>query len=301
MGKSVRLIILVIGVLIAILVAATGMDYSIHSNSCELCHRKEAGYSRWLITQKGKHGFSHDQVACADCHFEGASERLLSAKIKGVGHVIRNIVPLIDPREEPVKPVVEKIPAENCRHCHRSFDKIDEMDRGDLPVSLKEIGLAMGHRKHYETANNECATCHVRSKMKEGKLQADKGVNYREYSHMTCDSCHRYVAHAYKKFEGITSSNITYDKAFRKAWVDLNKNTRWKVDIPSEESCRRCHQGKFHFQKMIFLADRIRDNNYTNCLRCHPSMTPEFFNSYKEGIKGSRIQGFKDSSETPEP
>ena len=295
MGKSVRLYIpigvLIIGVLIAILIVATGMGYSIRSNSCELCHVREAGYARWLIGQKGRYGFSHDQIACADCHFEGAVRGLLSAKIKGVGHVIKNIVPLIDPREGPVKPVVEKIPAENCRYCHFSFDKIDEMDKGDLPPSLREIGLAMGHRKHYETANNECTICHVRFKMKEGKLQEDKAVNYGEYSHMTCDSCHRYVAHAYKKFEDITFSNIPYDKAVQRAWVDLNKNTRWKVDIPSEESCRRCHNGKFHFKKMIFLADRIRDNDYTNCLRCHPSMTPEFFNRYKQTV-ASKSQKF---------
>jgi hypothetical protein len=158
------------------------------------------------------------------------------------------------------------------------------MDKADLPVTLKEIGLAMGHRKHYETANKECAICHLRHKVKGGKLQEDKGVNYREYSHMTCDSCHKYVAHAYKKFEDIASSNVSRDEARRKAWTDLNKNPRWKVDIPSEESCRRCHNGKVHFKKLIFLADKIRDNNYKNCLQCHPAMTPEFFNSYKQSL-----------------
>lgn len=279
--RGIRFLIPVAGIVIVVLVVLMGADYSVRSQSCELCHHKEAGYASWLITEKAKEGFSHDQIACADCHLEGASQGLSSAKIKGAAHVIGNIIPFIDPREpRMVNPVVEGIPSKNCIYCHVSFDKIDEMNEDDLPENLKEIGLAMGHKKHYETALNECAVCHERFKSKDGELVEDKGVNYREYSHMTCDSCHKYVAHAYKKFENLLS-NITYDEAVQNAWADLNKNRRWKVDIPSEESCRRCHSGKFHFQKRIFLADRIKDDNYKNCLKCHPSMTPKFFNEYK--------------------
>lgn len=296
--KKGRLLIPVIGVVIVLFVALLGVHYSDRSQSCELCHSKEARYTNWLIADKAQEGFSHDQIACADCHFEGASERGVSSKIKGLTHTISNLVPLIDPRKpRMVNPVVEGIPSKNCIYCHVSFDKIDEMNEYDLPEDLKEIGLAMGHKKHYETALNECAACHERFKLKDGKLVEDKGVNYKEYSHMTCDSCHKYIAHAYKKFENLTS-NITYDEAVQKAWVDLNRNTRWKVDIPSEEDCRRCHNGKIHFQQEIFLADKIKDDNYENCLKCHPSMTRKYFDEYKHK-QSVGSEGWKSQSVNP--
>lgn len=282
--KGIHFLIPVTGVVIVVLVALLGTNYSIRSQSCEFCHQKEAKYTKWLIGEKAKEGFSHDQIACADCHFEGASQGTLSAKIKSAAHSVNSLIPFIDPREpRMVNPIVEKIPSKNCIYCHVSFDKIDEMNKDDLPLNLKEIGLAMGHKKHYQTALNECATCHERFKLKDGELVVDKGVNYKEYSHMTCDSCHKYVAHTYKKFENL-SSNITYDEGMKKAWAELNKNRRWKVDIPSEESCRRCHSGKFHFQKSIFLANKVKDDNYENCLKCHPSMTQEYFKSYKQNV-----------------
>jgi nitrate/TMAO reductase-like tetraheme cytochrome c subunit len=277
----IRFLIPIAGIMIFIIAVLLGTNYSVRSQSCEFCHTREAKFTKWLIDEKAKEGFSHDQIACADCHFEGSSQGLLSAEIECAKHALINIVNFIDPRQfDKVNPVVENIPSKNCIYCHDSFDRIDEMYKEDLPENLKEIGLAMGHKKHYQIALEECAICHERFKSKDGEIREDKGVNYREYSHMSCDSCHKYIAHAYKKYEGL-SSNTPYSEAIENAWVDLNKNRRWKVDIPSEESCRRCHKGKFHYQKNIFLADKDKDNNYKNCLKCHPSMTEGFFNNYK--------------------
>lgn len=285
--KEISFLIPATVAVILVLLVILALDYSVRSESCESCHRTEARYSDWLIGEKAKEGFSHDQIACADCHFEGAPQGLLSAKFKSAAHAVSNIIPFLDPRESRmVSPVVERIPSANCRLCHLSFDKINEMHPDELPDNLKEIGLAMEHEKHSRIAVEECAGCHERFKAKDGELFEDKGVNYREYSHMTCDSCHKYVAHAYKKFENL-SSNVPYDEAIQSAWGDLNKNRRWRVDIPSEKSCRRCHSGKFHFQKKIFLADKIADDNYQNCVKCHPSMTRDFFKEFKARVKGS--------------
>ena len=73
-----------------------------------------------------------------------------------------------------------------------------------------------------------------------------------------------------------------YIQAREESWQRLQANPRWMVAIPSEQSCRRCHNGKIHFKARIFLANCKRAKNFDDCLKCHPLMTKEFFDLYRK-------------------
>jgi len=73
-----------------------------------------------------------------------------------------------------------------------------------------------------------------------------------------------------------------YLNAREAAWKRLSTNPRWMVGIPSEQTCRRCHNGKIHYKTQIFVADCRDGKNYENCLKCHPLMTKEYFEQYRK-------------------
>jgi hypothetical protein len=61
------------------------------------------------------------------------------------------------------------------------------------------------------------------------------------------------------------------------------------VAFPTEETCRRCHNGKIHYKTRIFLADRRTDNNFENCIKCHPLMTRDYFEEFKRKRVENRV------------
>ena len=82
-----------------------------------------------------------------------------------------------------------------------------------------------------------------------------------------------------------------YRGARQAAWDRLSSNPRWMVAMPSELSCRRCHNGQIHYKTKIFLADCRVGADYENCLKCHPAMTRQYFDQYlKERDKVPQTQ-----------
>ena len=63
---------LLIGFFVVALASASG-EVSIRSFSCKACHQRQADYVRWMTDQLKiqNKGFSHELIACADCHIEG--------------------------------------------------------------------------------------------------------------------------------------------------------------------------------------------------------------------------------------
>jgi hypothetical protein len=135
----------------------------------------------------------------------------------------------------------------------------------------------MDHRKHVLAREDTCAKCHERYKEKD---TADRSVNYAEVNHLSCDSCHSFASHAYRAGTLFPLAPKDYEEARDKAWQTLATNPRWMVAIPSEQTCRRCHDGKIHYKTKVFLSDCRQGDNYENCVKCHPIMTRQYFDQY---------------------
>ncbi|MBW2038946.1 MAG: hypothetical protein JRI46_05015 [Deltaproteobacteria bacterium] len=279
--------IITIGLLIVLLVVAllfAGADYAARSNTCGICHVKEASYANWLIAEKAKEGFAHDQISCASCHM--GTKWSMQLRFAALLHVVQYIVPQLDARQRDLpRPILENIAIENCRYCHMSSFRLVEARQKDVPKDLKEIGLKMDHLKHFKAMQGDCKKCHERRVEKDGQMVVSKDINYAEINHMRCDACHKYVSHAYRRFNPPLLSNRPHEEAVKLAWEKIKENPRWRINIPSCESCRRCHNGRFHYKTEIFWADRFKDKNYDNCKKCHPLMTKEYFREFKARLK----------------
>jgi len=279
MSKPVGYAIAAVVLLVVVFAAA---DYSTRTAACMACHTQEAAYAEWMIgrLQAEKRGFSHEMIACADCHVKGAPERTIASRFRGLLHAVEYLVPQIDPRRSTTPGLVKRwpVPYENCQSCHLGSIVRKTAQVRDLTPNLQQIGLVMDHRKHVLARDDTCAKCHERYKEKGA---ADRGVNYLEVNHLGCDSCHSAASHAYRAGRVLPLSEKEFILARDEAWNRLATNPRWMVPIPTEQTCRKCHDGKFHYKTKIFLADCRNDDNFDNCVKCHPLITREYFDKLR--------------------
>ncbi len=270
----------VIGFVLLVIVIGVGAEISIRSSTCMACHTREANFATWMSgrLKAEKKGFSHELIACADCHMLGSPEKTAMSRLRSLLHTVTYLVPQIDPRRTQVSDLFNRtrVPNENCQYCHLASMNRKEMYIKDMPPGLKEIGLIMDHPKHLTASKDTCARCHERYKDK-ASLEADKSVNYAEVNHLACDSCHTMAAHSYRAGQILPMTEREYIEAREAAWNRLSTNPRWMVSIPVEQSCQRCHNGKIHYKAKIFLADCRADTDFENCLKCHPTMTRQYF------------------------
>lgn len=277
-------------VLLAAVIFLGAAEMASRSASCMLCHRQEAAYSTWMTekSREEKRGFAHEMIACADCHIQGHPERTAGSRFRSLLHLVTYVVPQIDPREHGTTGLFNRrnAPSENCQFCHYASVYRKAVYLKDLPEGLKKIGLVMDHRKHVLAKQNTCSRCHERYKSPDDAI-ADKGVNYAEVNHMACDSCHSYASHAYRRDRLLPMSEAEYRVSRKQAWESLSTNPRWMVAMPSEKTCRRCHNGQIHYKTRIFSAECRTGVNYDNCLKCHPLMTKSYFEEYLKGRQKS--------------
>jgi hypothetical protein len=107
------------------------------------------------------------------------------------------------------------------------------------------------------------------------------------------------ASHAYRSGQLMPMSQKEYLLAREEAWNKLSTNPRWMVAMPSEQSCRRCHNGKIHYKTPIFLAACNSDTNYDNCLKCHPLMTKEYFEEHRRKQEKRQEASGAGSNSTP--
>ncbi len=283
---------LLIGFFVVVFASASG-EVSIRSFSCKACHQRQADYVRWMTDQLKiqNKGFSHELIACADCHIEGSPQNSILSRGRALLHAVTYLVPQIDPRQPQTSGLFRetRVPSDNCQYCHYASLYRKEVYLKDLPKGLKEIGLVMDHLKHVVARDDTCAKCHERYKDKNDN-RADKEVNYAEVNHLACDSCHAFASHAYENAHLLPLSKSQFIEARQEAWNSLSKNPRWMVAMPTEKSCRRCHNGEIHYKTRIFPADCREGDDYKNCLKCHPKMTLEYFNRYLKERRAGEIK-----------
>lgn len=286
-----RSYLLPIGIfLLVVVMVLAAAELSTRSASCMLCHRQEAAYTTWMTdkARQEKKGFAHEMIACADCHMKGNTERTMASRFRSLLHVITYIVPQLDPREQGTTGLFSRtrVPSQNCQYCHYASMYRKAVYLKDLPEGLKRIGLVMDHRKHVLVKQGTCARCHERYKASD-ESTPDKAVNYAEVDHMACDACHSYASHAYRRDQLLPMSEVQYRESRELAWSSLSTNPRWMVGIPSEKTCRRCHNGQIHYKTRVFPAECRTGASYDNCLKCHPLMTKSYFEEYMRGKERS--------------
>lgn len=283
----------VVGVAIVLIAVAGLGELSVQSATCMACHTQEASFSQWMSMRlkAEKKGFSHELIACADCHMKGGAARTVGSRLDGLLHAITYFVPQLDPRRPQVSGLytTTKAPRENCQYCHLAAINRKQVHLKDLPPDLAKIGLVMDHRKHVLARDDTCAKCHER--YKENAATPDKQVAYTEVNHLTCDSCHTRASHSYRSGQMLPLTDRQFVEARDEAWIQLSKNPRWMVAMPSEQSCRRCHNGKIHYKTKIFLADCRNGKNFEDCLKCHPLMTKEYFEQYRQKREQQSLAG----------
>ena len=276
-----RWVYYITGLVLALVVVVAAAHMSVQSATCMLCHQQEASYTRWMASRlkAEKKGFSHELIACADCHMEGSPAGTFASKLRGLLHAVTYFVPQLDPRRPRVSGLFTetRVPRENCQYCHLASLWRKEVQLLDLTPELKKIGLVMDHRKHVVAHDDTCAKCHERYK---ANGEADRMVTYTEVNHLACDSCHTRASHLYRAEHLLPMTEKQYVASRDKAWDQLAKNPRWLVALPTEKSCRRCHNGQIHFKTKIFLADCRTGKDFNNCVKCHSIMTREYFDQY---------------------
>jgi hypothetical protein len=290
-------VVVVTGLIVVLGIYGTAV-MSGRSSTCMVCHKQEADFAGWMSEKlrKNNKGFSHELIACSDCHIEGGPSNSVSSKFRSLLHLVGNFAPQLDPRSPVVTTIFTRtrIPSDNCQYCHQAAIYRKAVQVRDLPNSLKPIGLVMDHTKHVKAGTDTCAKCHERYKAP--NEQPDKSVNYSEVNHMSCDSCHSRASHSYRSDLFLPIPDNIYVQARSEAWDKLGANPRWMVAIPSEKTCRRCHDGKIHSKQVVFLADCREGENYENCIKCHNLMTKEYFDQYlverkKKSMAGVRTRG----------
>lgn len=278
--------IIVISVIALLLVIGLLGEVSLRSFTCMACHQQQAAYVDWMKSRltSDNRGFSHELVACADCHIEGSPRNTVASRFRGLLHVASYFVPQIDPRKPQISGLFYKtrVPSDNCKTCHYAAIFRKTVYKRDMaPGALREIGLQMDHRKHVLARENTCSKCHERFKDQDA-LRADRDVNYAEVNHMSCDSCHSLAAHSFRAGQIQPMTVGQFASARDEAWDKLSANPRWMVSFPAESTCRRCHNGQIHYKTRIFKSECRESYNLENCLKCHPTMTPEWLDNYKK-------------------
>ena len=279
-----RWVVYLAGIVLIAAAVVGAANVSTRSEICMLCHTQQAEFAQWMKQKlkAEKKGFSHELISCSACHIKGAASGTMLSGLRGLLHAVTYLVPQIDPREPLVANVFKTthVPREGCQYCHLGSLYRQAVWIQDLPDRLKIIGLAMDHRKHVLTSEKTCAKCHERYKDNK-ESTADKGVNYAEVNHLNCVACHTSASHAYRTHMKVVVAPKELKKDWQKAWVNLSENPRWMVAFPTEETCRRCHNGKIHYKTRIFLADCTNGKNYEDCLKCHPRMTKAYFKEHR--------------------
>jgi hypothetical protein len=272
-----------IGFAVVMIVVAGLAEVSVQSSSCMACHQQEASFKNWMTARLAadKKGFSHELIACADCHMKGGAARTVGSRLDALLHTVKYFVPQLDPRKPTASGMTSttKAPTENCQYCHLAAVNRKSVRLKDLPPELAKIGLVMDHRKHVLARDDTCAKCHERYKE---KGTPDKTVAYTEVNHLACDSCHTRASHAYRTGQFLPMTEAKFLEARQDAWNQLSKNPRWMIAMPSEQSCRRCHNGKIHYKTRIFLADCNNGKKFEDCVKCHPLMTKEYFEQHRK-------------------
>jgi len=257
------------------------VEYNQSDNFCQKCHAVRGPFVAVNLESRSHKPFKDNQIGCMECHRDKDFYDWAGRTAAAFGRVVQDYTNPEAVRYE----VPESEDDARCLRCHYKILEDNDMKLLELSGKLKLIGLRFEHDRHYAIRSydqkeqerlealssssggdltdeeaeekefllkvrySNCAICHEPNKSTaDGERFVDKTVNYFTSNPMTCHSCHKDAiprAHPGKK-----------------------------LSLPTEESCRWCHNGRLHGMISFFNADK-NDRDRTACVKCHPDYKPE--------------------------
>jgi len=252
------------------------------SGFCLTCHRTEGIYKNLDQNASYHRYYREKKETCIACHSDKSLSRFVNTKAHGAETFCVDFTKIqLNNAEVYDETDHDKI----CLSCHSDILEKKEVAVSELPSKLKKIGLTYDHSVHLAykdfspeekmnlkklqekqekvTLSDEeakelelltkikkanCAECHNKTKVGErGEKYEDKNINYAARNPMLCTACH-------------------YDISL------IEHPGKKKSQLPTEASCRRCHDGKLHGGNLrVFLADCEKGADKKECVKCHPN------------------------------
>lgn len=270
-----------VGLIVAGIIGFEGMvTYNQASMFCMKCHEPDGIYRSFEEDHVSHVPYKRDDVHCLACHtdkdFYVFASNLVDHAQDGFAKMTSAELTHL-PAQDPGYTDTD------CLTCHYDVLKLDEAEKLELPERVAQIGLRFSHKRHFwvkdypaEAAERlgklsaasvlseqekqelefllrarlgRCSQCHNRLQPLEGgEQEIDRTINYFSINPMRCIGCHTDAV-----------------RGVHPGTVHLN--------LPSEETCRRCHTGTFHGRFTIFRAE-CEGRDQRDCQRCHPGWQP---------------------------
>ena len=252
------------------------VTYNQSNAFCFKCHEQEGLFRSIDLESTAHTPVKKENQHCLTCHtdkdFYTYAVDLARSASKGLVVATNDEIAHLPPQDPGYDDA-------DCLKCHYDVLKIEKADALDLPPELAQIGLNFSHRNHFRVKDfpAEAATrlmelnmrtglskveiderdlllraqlgrggqCHDREQIQtDGEGAPDRSINYFSLNPMRCTGCHLDAAR------------------------DNHPGTV-RLELPREETCRRCHTGTFHGRYTIFRAE-CAGTDTRDCRRCHP-------------------------------
>ncbi|MDP8256485.1 MAG: NapC/NirT family cytochrome c [Candidatus Alcyoniella australis] len=255
------------------------VQYNQANDFCLKCHHQRGPYQPIDLESTAHEPYvknlrSEAHVNCLECHTDKELINFFELVAVRAGRgfdELTNPPRMQAPREGP------QYADELCLRCHYKILETDEIKGQrllELSDRLRVIGLRFSHQRHFQVRAwtpelerrleqinlgqiqveheeleflqrarlGHCAQCHDR--FYADPSNADKNVNLYTSNPMSCAACH--------------------------LDADPQNHPGKVLGLPSERSCRRCHNGVLHGRMRMFLADMDSEDKQP-CVKCHPA------------------------------
>ena len=246
-------------IVVSVVVVLLGTIYGIRKTSqpllCYACHEMRYEYRTW--SQSG-----HKNVNCEVCHVHPSIPGMVSAKVKGLGMVIKHIT---TPQERLERTVITaEVPDLRCLLCHKDIRQKETMNYHSLKIT---------HRMHLDRGYH-CTDCHAN--LVHGGNAPAKNTPTME----VCFKCHD--GKAAPNNCSLCHSQLGEIRAplYNPEWVQEHKRN---IQDTGLDRCQTCHQHDFctscHRTGNPHGTDWLDQHRTAGadpkpCYQCHGEPTP---------------------------
>jgi NapC/NirT cytochrome c family, N-terminal region len=275
-----------VGLLVLGLAGFEGMvAYNQSGAFCEKCHVNRGPFRNIDLSSVAHKPYVDGRATCVDCHTDKEFHEFLVRTAHAAGQGFSRLTQ--DTHRPTFKP--RDVDDGKCLVCHNAILEQENADRLELSPELAKIGLKFSHARHFamrefdaeqrdrldqlksmSRLNDEekaeqvflekvsigaCAFCHERNQLIDpttGARKIDRSINLFARNPIGCSGCH--VDAVVGDHPGNTLAP--------------------PLGLPSETTCRRCHNGRVHGRIVTFEA-RCEKNSppfSEQCAKCHPNI-----------------------------
>ena len=269
---------------------------------CGTCHSMKTVHRQWSNSTHAKPRVGKE-VGCSDCHVRDGVIGLVQ------DHIVNGNFQLLAEfthTHVPAKPtVVTAMYDSRCVACHRSVaSRDDELSEERLPEKLKDVGLVVPHRNHYElreyTAMEAKELAALREKEKTQELdlkEKDEFARLEKVEKGNCAQCHERleVGHSWRKDRSVHLKQPMTCVSCHKKVVHKDEHVHGRP-IPSRQTCASCHDGSYHGKLGVIFSVGCLDGapnintlspvEARDCMKCHPKVQELFIRRARASSAG---------------